>query len=70
MQNERQKRSTAIARMICVADSFDAMNSNRVYRNKLTKEAIISEIEKNKGKQFDPQVADVFLRLLREGRIA
>lgn len=70
MQNKRQKRSTAIARMICVADSFDAMNSNRVYRNKLTKEAIISEIEKNKGKQFDPQVADVFLRLLREGRIA
>ena len=59
-----------IARMICVADSFDAMNSNRVYRNKLTKEAIISEIEKNKGKQFDPQVADVFLRLLREGRIS
>ena len=56
--------------MICVADSFDAMNSNRVYRNKLTKEAIISEIEKNKGKQFDPQVADVFLRLLREGRIS
>lgn len=70
MQNERQKGRTAIARMICVADSFDAMNSNRVYRNKLTKEAIISEIEKNKGKQFDPQVADVFLRLLREGRIA
>jgi len=70
MQNKRQKGRTAIARMICVADSFDAMNSNRVYRNKLTKEAIISEIEKNKGKQFDPQVADVFLRLLREGRIS
>ena len=70
MQNKRQKGRTAIARMICVADSFDAMNSNRVYRNKLTKEAIISEIEKSKGKQFDPQVADVFLRLLREGRIA
>ena len=58
-----------IARMICVADSFDAMNSNRVYRNKLTKEAIIAEIEKNKGKQFDPEIADVFLRLLRNGRI-
>lgn len=70
MQNKRQKGRTAIARMICVADPFDAMNSNRVYRNKLTKEAIISEIEKNKGKQFDPQVTDVFLRLLREGRIS
>ncbi|MBQ9862665.1 MAG: HD-GYP domain-containing protein, partial [Lachnospiraceae bacterium] len=58
-----------IARMICVADSFDAMNSNRVYRNKLTKETIIEEIEKNKGKQFDPNMADIFLRLIREGKV-
>ena len=56
-----------IARMICVADSFDAMNSNRVYRNKLTMDDIINEIEKNKGKQFDPKIADIFLRLIREG---
>ena len=58
-----------IARMICVADSFDAMNTNRVYRNRLSKERIISELETNKGRQFDPEVADVMLRLLREGRI-
>lgn len=55
-----------IARMICVADAFDAMNSNRVYRNKLTKEDIINEIEKNKGKQFDPKIADIFLRLIKD----
>ncbi|MBR3016362.1 MAG: HD-GYP domain-containing protein [Clostridia bacterium] len=54
-----------IARMICVADSFDAMNSNRVYRNKLTKEYILNEIESNKGRQFDPAVAEVMLKLLR-----
>ena len=58
-----------IARMICVADSFDAMNTNRVYRNKLTKEKVINEIETNKGKQFDPQVADVMLNLIRTGKI-
>ena len=58
-----------IARMICVADSFDAMNSNRVYRKKLTKEDIINEIRENKGKQFDPEIADTFLRLLKEGKI-
>ena len=58
-----------IARMICVADSFDAMNSNRVYRKKLTKENIVSEIEENRGSQFDPKVADVMLRLLRSGVI-
>ena len=56
--------------MICVADSFDAMNSNRVYRKMLTKERIISEIENNKGRQFDPEVADVMLKLLKNGTIA
>ena len=59
-----------IARMICVADSFDAMNTNRVYRNRLSKEDIISEIENNKGKQFDPEIAEVMLELLRSGKIA
>ena len=54
-----------IARMICVADAFDTMNSNRVYRKKLAKESIINEIESNKGSQFDPEVADVMLSLLR-----
>ncbi len=54
-----------IARIICVADSFDTMNSNRVYRKKLTQECIINEIELNKGRQFDPVIADVMLKLLR-----
>jgi len=58
-----------IARLICVADSFDAMNTNRVYRNKLSIEHIMGEIEKNKGLQFDPQIAEVMLTLLREGRL-
>ncbi len=59
-----------IARMICVADSFDAMNTNRVYRKKLTKEHILNELESNKGKQFDPVFAEVMLSLLRSGKIA
>lgn len=58
-----------VARMICVADSFDAMNTDRVYRKKLSMDHIISEIETNKGRQFDPAVADVMLRLIREGKI-
>ena len=49
--------------------SIIAMNTNRVYRNKLTKEKVINEIETNKGKQFDPQVADVMLNLIRNGKI-
>lgn len=58
-----------IARMICVADSFDAMNTDRVYRKKLSKEQIIDELEKNKGLQFDPVYADVMLKLIKEKRI-
>ena len=53
-----------IARIICVADAYDAMNSNRVYRTKLTQEAIKEELKKNKGTQFDPKIVDVFLQVL------
>ena len=46
------------------------MNTSRVYRKNLSKDRILSEIETNKGRQFDPKVADVMLRLLKEGKIA
>lgn len=58
-----------IARMICVADSFDAMNTNRIYRKKLSREMVINEIETNKGKQFDPRIADIMLELIDDGKI-
>ena len=45
------------------------MNSNRVYRKQLTKDDILEEIEKNKGKQFDPRIADIFLGLIKDGKI-
>ncbi len=45
------------------------MTSNRVYRNHLTKDQVIEELEKNKGLQFDPQIADIMLRLIKEGKI-
>lgn len=58
-----------IARIICVADAFDAMNSSRCYRGKLSKEKIISELKENKGKQFDPHIADCMLELIDDGVI-
>jgi len=58
-----------IARIICVADSFDAMNSVRCYRGKLSKEDIIYELETNKGKQFDPDIVDCLLALIKEGKV-
>ncbi len=58
-----------IARIICVADSLDAMNSNRLYRKRLEKEVILSELINNKGKQFDPYVVECVLKLIRENVI-
>ncbi len=58
-----------IARIICVADSLDAMNSNRCYRPRLTKEVITEELIKNKGKQFDPVVIDHLMKLIQHGDI-
>ena len=54
-----------LARIAAVADSFDAMTSKRVYRDSLPIEVVIEEIEKNKGTQFDPKVADAFLDILK-----
>ncbi|MBE5870587.1 MAG: HD-GYP domain-containing protein [Lachnospiraceae bacterium] len=53
-----------IGRLICVADSYDAMASKRIYRDALSKDTIREEFIKNSGKQFDPQIIEVFLRLM------
>ncbi len=58
-----------IGRLICVADSYDAMNSNRVYRNKLSGEQIMEELIQNKGTQFDPVVVDAFIEVLKENQM-
>ena len=55
------------ARILCIADSYDAMTTDRVYRKKLSKETVLEELEKNKGKQFDPHLADVFIGMIRGG---
>ena len=53
------------ARIAAVADTFDAMTSKRTYRDELPLETVIAEIERCKGTQFDPQIADIFLDILR-----
>ena len=57
------------ARIIAVADSYDAMQSRRIYRNPLGTAVIYNEILNNRGTQFDPEIADVFLKLLDENRL-
>ncbi len=53
-----------LARIAALADTFDAMSSKRPYRDALSIEVIKEEIKKNKGTQFDPKLADVFLDIL------
>lgn len=58
------------ARIIAVADAYDAVTSKRSYREALSKEEAIEELQRGSGKQFDPAILDVFIRLvLLENRI-
>ncbi|MFI3200139.1 MAG: two-component regulator propeller domain-containing protein [Eubacteriales bacterium] len=58
-----------IARMICIADAFDAMYSSRVYRKKLEFEYVIEELQRCSGTQFDPEMVEVFIKLLQDGTL-
>ena len=53
-----------LARITAIADSFDAMTSRRTYRDSLSLDIVKAEFEKNKGSQFDPKLADIFLDIL------
>ena len=56
------------SRIILVADTVEAMTSDRPYRKALTLEAVVSEIHRFTGTQFDPKVSQAFVRLIeREG---
>jgi putative nucleotidyltransferase with HDIG domain len=54
-----------LARITAIADTFDAMTSRRSYRDALDLQIVIDEIERGKGTQFDPQLADIFLDILQ-----
>ena len=58
-----------VARILCLADCYDAMTSNRIYRNRLTDEEVRAEIIRCSGTQFDPYLAEVFVSLMDRGEI-
>lgn len=58
-----------LARILCVADAFDAMLSTRSYKKGLPVEEALTRLEANSGTQFDPRLVDRFVALIREGGI-
>jgi putative nucleotidyltransferase with HDIG domain len=56
------------ARIMAIADSFDAMTSKRVYRNEIDLENTLIEIKRNKGTQFDPEITEVFLSFFNKDK--
>ncbi len=52
-----------VARLIALADAFDAMSSTRTYRPAMPRDRVLAEIEKGAGVQFDPDLARIFLTL-------
>ena len=55
------------SRIIGVADAFDAMTSDRVYRPALPAETALAELRKGQGTQFDPQIVELFIKAHAEG---
>src|SRR5690606_25949878 len=52
-----------MGRVLCLADSFDAMTSNRTYRKALPLEVAVAEIKRSAGTQFDPELAEIFINI-------
>jgi putative nucleotidyltransferase with HDIG domain len=64
----KEKDIPLCARIIAVADSYDAMGSDRPYRKKLSKEKILKEFTEQSGKQFDPQIVNALMLILKRER--
>ncbi len=56
------------ARIIAVVDAWDAMRTDRPYRDALPREVAIKELKENKGSQFDPEVVEVFFEMIGEDK--
>ncbi len=63
------KEIPLIARIIAVADAYDAMTTDRPYRHALPDDVALSELIKGKGKQFDPDIVELFIQLHDDGLV-
>jgi len=68
-QGIKGEKIPLISRIITIADSFDAMSTNRPYRKALPEEMVIERLKKGKGRQFDPDLVEYFTKLWEGGVI-
>jgi diguanylate cyclase (GGDEF)-like protein len=54
-----------LSRILFVVDAYDAITNDRPYRKALSKEVALAEIEKNSGTQFDPEIATLFIKIMK-----
>lgn len=54
-----------LSRILAVADAYDAMTTDRIYRNSLLKEDAVSEIISQAGRQFDPAIVKIFIEIIK-----
>ena len=67
MEGLKGKNIPVVARIIGVADAFDAMSSARCYRNALDSDNVIDELLQNSGTQFDPDIVPFMMEMIEEG---
>ena len=65
----QHEEPSLLARVLAVADSFDAMCSRRPYRDRLALDRVVPTIHAASGAQFDPRIAEALLSAINEGRI-
>ena len=63
----RGEKIPVLGRIISIADSFDAMTTDRPYRKGLSLEQAIYELNKHKGHQFDPHLVEIFIDIIQQG---
>lgn len=64
------EKTSILARILTVADAYDAMSSQRPYRDRLAQEHVVRTLREGAGAQFDPAVVEVFLGVLGEAEAA
>lgn len=69
MEGKKGEEIPLSARILCVADSFDAMTSKRCYKEAMSVERSVSILKEEAGKQFDPYLVQLFVRGIEDGSI-